>query len=358
MKNISKYLNSITSGKIKKNNKTDKNTSVKSLIIMAVLLILIISVFVFTSCSVNLVRTEETRDKMGTYVNVTFYSSLKTPEDVTEGSFKLIDDLSKILSNYDPESIITRLNNEGCIAEPPKELTEVISLSKEYNEITKGAFEISINPVLDLWSEGLWKESEEIQQQKISEALELVGSDKIIIDGNSIKLEKTGMSLTLGGIAKGYIVDKMIEYIKSCGVKNALVNAGGDIMALGSKPNNEKWTISLENPDNTEEKIAAFGVKDMAVATSGNYYRYFDPSQEVSHIIDPRTGYTADQCISTTIIARSATVADILATSIFVLGPVEGMELVESLENVEALIIDKDGNIIKSSGIDEYIIEE
>jgi len=343
----------------KKQGKLKKISSIifyPLLITIIIITILFSLLFALASCGPVLERTEDTRDKMGTYVNVAIYSSLTNPGEVIEGSFKKIDDLSKILSNYDPQSSVSLLNINGVIDNAPQELIEVISLSKQYNEITDGAFEITVDPLLKLWSEGLWKESEEVQEQKISDALELVGSDKIKIDGTAIKLEKNGMSVTLGGVAKGYIVDKMIEYIKENKVKSALVNAGGDIMALGSKPGNEKWTISLENPDDTSQKIATFGVTGKAVATSGNYYRYFDPSKEVHHIIDPRTGYSANLCISATIIADSATIADILSTSVFVLGPVDGMELVENLDNVEALIIDNDRNITKSSGMDKYIL--
>jgi len=340
-------------GKLKKILFIISNPFVIFAIIIAILYIL---KFSLTSSSNALEKTEETRDKMGTYVNVVMYSSLTNPEEVIEGSYAVIDELSKILSNYDPQSSVSRLNNDGFIDNAPQELIEIISLSKQYNTITDGAFEITVDPVLKLWSEGLWKELEEVQNQKISEVLKLVGSDKVKIDGNTIEFEKNGMSVTLGGVAKGYIVDKMIEYIKENEVNGALVNAGGDIMALGSKPGNEKWTISLENPDDTSQRIATFGVTGKAVATSGNYYRYFDPSKEVHHIIDPRTGYSANLCISTTIIADSATIADILSTSVFVLGPLDGMQLVERLDNVEALIIDNEKNITKSSGMDKYIL--
>jgi len=271
--------------------------------------------------------------------------------------FSVIDKLSKIASNYDNESSVTKLNKDGFIENAPKELVEIIQLSKDYNKITSGAFEITIDPILTLWSEGLWQESKEVQQQKVSEALKLVGSDKISIEGNNIKFEQKGMSVTLGGIAKGYIVDKVIEDLKSKGINNMMVNAGGDISTYGAKPDGEPWHISLENPDNTSEKIVEFEFSGKAIATSGNYYRYFDPEKEASHIIDPRTGYTADKCISVSIIADNATIADILATSVFVLGPKDGMALVNSLDNVEALIIDPDRNISKSEGIDKYIVK-
>ncbi len=321
------------------------------------LCVMVFSLALFAGCSAPLERFEDTRDKMGTYVSIVIYSADEDARKILDSGFDRIDEQSKIASNYDPESSVSKLNADGFINDAPPELLEMVELSIEYNQKTRGAFEITVDPVLKLWSEGLWQESEEVQQQKISEALELVGSKMIIVDGRNIKFEREGMSVTLGGIAKGYIVDKVIETLKEAGIKNALVNAGGDIATLGSKPGGEKWTVSLENPDNTAEKIATFAVAGEAIATSGNYYRYFDPDKEVHHIIDPRTGYSANECISVTIIAENATTADILSTSVFVLGPGAGLQLVEELSGVEALIIDSERNITKSSGIEKYLIE-
>jgi FAD:protein FMN transferase len=332
-----------------------KNFISKILLSISVLLI-ISTVFLFSGCYLNLVRTEQTREKIGTYVNIIIYATTaQKPDTIIDDAFKELDNLSGIFSNYDPQSSISVLNAQGYIDNPPAELEDIIKLSVEYNEITEGAFEITVDPVLQLWSGGLWKEPEDKQKQKVNEALEYVGSDMIEIKPGRISFEKEGMSATLGGVAKGYIVDKMLEYLKGRGIKNAIINAGGDIATMGKKPDGGKWIVSLENPDNTKEKLVTFALEDTAVATSGNYYRYFDPEKEVSHIIDPRTGYTSNLCISSTIIAGNATVADILATAVFVLGPAEGLKLVEELENVEALIIDNERNILKSSGIDMYI---
>ena len=332
--------------------------------IAGILIAGIVSIFIIlllspglTACRVPLERFEETREKMGTYVNIVIYSTGEDAGEIIDRGFTIIDEQSKISSNYDPQSSVSKLNRDGFINDAPSELIEIIRLSIEYNQISSGAFDISVDPVLGLWSGGLWQESEEVQQQKIDEALKLVGSSMIHVEGESIRFDKEGMSVTLGGIAKGYIVDRVLESLKNAGIKNALVNAGGDIATLGKKPDGEKWIISLENPDNPAEKIASFGVAGEAVTTSGNYYRYFDPEGEVHHIIDPRTGYSANGCISVTVIAENATIADILSTSVFVLGPDEGMELVEELDNVEALIIDSERKITLSSDMDKYLIE-
>jgi thiamine biosynthesis lipoprotein len=341
-----------------KNLSAGRNVVLKSITLIIVLVILSAFAISISGCKPAIQRYEKNLEKMGTYVNIIIYADKdKNSQKILDSGFAKIDQLSKIASNYDKESSVTKLNNKGFIENAPDDLVKIIQLSKDYNKTTKGAFDITIDPILTLWSEGLWNESKEVQQEKVLEALNFVGSDKISITGSNIKFEKEGMSVTLGGIAKGYIVDKVIETLKSQGINNALVNAGGDIATLGSKPDGALWSVSLENPDNTSEKIVEFALAGKSIATSGNYYRYFDPKKETAHIIDPRTGYTADKCISATIIAENATIADILATSVFVLGPQDGISLVDSLDNVEAFIIDNERNIFKSKGIDKYILK-
>jgi thiamine biosynthesis lipoprotein len=164
--------------------------------------------------------------------------------------------------------------------------------------------------------------------------------------------------MTLGGIAKGYAADEALETLKNMGIKHALVNAGGDIRTLGTKPGGESWGIALVNPDDTTQSLAEFVVEGQAVTTSGNYERYFNPDKSVHHIINPKTGFSADECISVTIIAESGTRADALATGVFVLGPTDGMDLVEELDDVEALIVDISRNIFRSSGLSQYLVNE
>jgi thiamine biosynthesis lipoprotein len=298
---------------------------------------------------------------MGTYITIIIYSSREKSGDIMEAAFSRIQEISDIASIYDPQSQMSLLNLEGSIEDASPELVELISLSKEYYEISRGSFDITISPVLKLWQEGLWKESQEVQDEKVSQALELVGSDMITVEDSSIYFTIEGMSADLGGIAKGYAVDSALELLEEYGITSALVNAGGDVGTIGKKADGEKWMVELDDPDDLDgenlgpEPLPSFEFEDMAVATSGNYYRYYDPEKRVHHITDPKTGYSANKCISATVVAGNCTEADVLATSVFVKGPEEGMELIEGLEGVETLIIDSEGNIYQSSGLLEYI---
>ena len=170
------------------------------------------------------------------------------------------------------------------------------------------------------------------------------------------------MSIDLGGIAKGYAVDEALKVLSGLGIDNALVNAGGDIGTIGIKLDGTGWLIELDNPFDDDEEdpatiepLPGFLIEEMAVATSGNYYRYYDPEKSVHHITDPLTGYSADGCTSVTIIASSCTEADVLATSVFVKGPIEGLKLIEEIDGVEALIIDNNRKSTASTGLSKYM---
>jgi len=212
---------------------------------------------------------------------------------------------------------------------------------------------------LRVYTEAFWNVNPSKQNEYINDTKQFVGSDKITITSESISLEP-GMSITLDGMAKGYIVDAAIKVLEDNGIERALIDAGGDIATLGHKPEGEKWVIGLRNPDDESESIIEFGVSGKAVATSGNYERFFDENESVGHIMDPRTGNSVFLASSATIIADNCTVADILATGIFVLGPVDGIQLVETLPDVEALMLGYDNpqELFPSTGVNRYEIED
>jgi thiamine biosynthesis lipoprotein len=316
---------------------------------------------VFTSCTAetSLTKYEETREMMDTFVRVTVYTADKESADKgITAAFDRMQEVVDAASIYDENAEAYRLNRDGYIDNPSADLSELIRLSIEYNNMSNGYFDITVQPLLDLWSAGLWQETPEVQQEKVNEVLNLVGSDKIVVTDNRISLSVPGMEITFGAIAKGYAVDKALETLKSLGIDHALIVAGGDIGAIGTKPNNEPWNFSLVNPDNTDQSLATFQFpQNASISTSGNYERYFSPDKKVAHLMNPKTGFTAGDSISVTIIAPSNTQADALATSVFVMGPEAGMSLVKSLKDVECFIVDPNRTIITSPGIDKYLVK-
>jgi len=327
--------------------------------IIASVLILLIAALGATSClSKPLLKFEETRSMMDTFITITVYSAdEKTAEEAIGAAFVRMEEIERIASIFDEQSEASQLNRDGYLEAPSDDLLKLVTISVDYSHITDGYFDITVQPLLDLWAGGLWQESAEIQQSRIDETLELIGWDKINIADNGVYFESEGMKITLGGIAKGYAVDEALDTLKDIGIKHALVNAGGDMATLGSKPEGEPWVIALVNPDDTSQSLATFSFSDKAITTSGNYERYFDPEKTVHHIINPKTGYSAQECISVTIIAENATQADALATGVFVMGPDNGIKLVELLDNVECLIVDANRMIHRSSGLAEYLSE-
>ncbi|MDY6984838.1 MAG: FAD:protein FMN transferase [Candidatus Thermoplasmatota archaeon] len=263
-------------------------------------------------------------------------------------------EIESIMSVYDKNSEAYKLNKYKYIENASDELLYVLEQSLYYYNITGGAFDITIKPILELWSSGLWEKSIEEQKEAVERAMQFVGADKVIIKGRSIYLQE-GMEVDFGGIGKGYALDEAVNILREHNIESALIRLGGQEYCLGTNPKrNSPWRIGLTNPENTSQSITTFEITNASISTSGNYERYFNPDKSVHHIMDPRTGFSASPCISVTIIAENATAADALSTSVFVLGPEEGMKLVESLSNVEALIIDNNREIYRSSGIDRY----
>ena len=302
-------------------------------------------------------KWEQTRSMMDTFVTITVYSDEETADEAINAAFARMEEIERKASIFDEQSEASQLNRDGYLDASSDDLLELLTASLNYSQMTNGCFDITVQPLLDLWAGGLWQESEEVQQSRINETLGLVGWDKVGIEDNRIYLKTEGIEITLGGIAKGYAVDEALEVLEDMGIKHALVNAGGDMSTIDSKPNGEPWSIALVNPDNTTQSLATFNLRGKSVATSGNYERYFDPEKKAHHIINPKTGYSATECISVTIIAENGTQADALATSVFVMGPEEGMNLVESLDGVECLIVDAERTIHRSSGLPQYISE-
>ncbi len=331
----------------------------KSYRIIASVLVILILALGANSCATPLRKFEATCSMMDTFVTITVYTpDEKTAEEVIGAAFARMEEVERATSIFDEESQAFQLNQDGYLGEPSDDLWQLITMSLDYTQITDGCFDITVQPLLELWEAGLWKESKEVQQSRINKALELVGSDKIVARDKKIYFLGEGMKITLGGIAKGYAVDRALEVIESMGIKHALVNAGGDMATLGSKPEGEPWFIALVNPDDETQSLANFNIVNKAIATSGNYERYFDPEKKAHHIINPKTGYSTQECISVTVIAENATRADALATGVFVMGPEDGIELIESLADTECLIVSADWTTVYvSSGLSTYLAE-
>ncbi|MDD5772872.1 MAG: FAD:protein FMN transferase [bacterium] len=301
-------------------------------------------------------KTEETKFIMGTIVNVKIYQTDEgKAKTVIKKAFDEMERVDRVFSNFKEDSFISKINrNSGTWVEVPEEVVELIERSLKYSALTDGAFDISIAPIVDLWGFGPAKKHYIPTEKEISDTLPLVNYKNIEIDKekNRIKI-KTGMRLEPGGIAKIYALERAVKVIKESGIKTALVNAGGDIYALGEKQKGEPFKIGIQHPRNDEEILVNLKVSDAAIITSGDYENYFiENDKRYHHIFDPKTGHSGNLCQSVTIVSKDMSIP---STGIFVLGPEKGIKLVESIPGAECLIVDSSGKIFKSKGFDKYI---
>lgn len=272
--------------------------------------------------------------------------------------FAEMERLEKLFSRTIEGSEVNRINLAA--GEKPvmvdEEVLYVLERALYYACLSEGYFDPTIGPLIDAWG-FLGQEFRLPGQAEIESALALVDYSLVQVnpDSSTVFLPVTGMSIELGGIAKGYIVDKAMEILKDAGVKHAFINAGGDIGLIGSKPDGDPWRIGVRHP-REDEIIAVFPLSGRAVVTSGDYQRFFtEDGVNYHHLLDPNTGYPARQLISVTIIAETVLEADALSTAIFILGPEKGMPLLESLPGIEGLLITPELDILLSSGLEDLV---
>ncbi|MBL7070254.1 MAG: FAD:protein FMN transferase [Candidatus Omnitrophica bacterium] len=289
---------------------------------------------------------KDNRLMMGTYIEVT------SPYSQAPGIvFEEIARIEGLLSRFDPASEISILNRTGSL-KASLETFEIIKKAKEFYRSTDGAFDITVGPLMKIWGFTLHqggagftdKQFRVPEQSQITSALEVVGSDKIILQEMDfvVKFEFPGMEVDLGGIAKGYSLDQAVRRLKENHIDSCLINAGGQVFCLGDKFG-RPWQIGIRDP-RRKGLSGDLELSDKSVATSGDYEQYYiADNQRYSHIIDPRRGYPASSgVVSVTVIAEEAMTADALATAIFVLGKKEGERLVgERFPSVEIKIIEE-----------------
>ncbi len=293
-------------------------------------------------------KTTETRLVMGTYVSITvIHPSENAAQEAIALAFAEIDRLNGILSRHQDSTPLSLLNDRGSIDDAPDELVEVVENALAYHTSSGGAFDITVLPLLDLYRQR-FEAGQRPDDSEIGERLSLVGSEQLIVDGRTLRFDRTGMGITTDGIAKGYIVDRAATILDGQGLENYLVNAGGDIRTRGSAAKGRPWTIAVQDPAKGRRYPEVIRLADGAVATSGNYEIYYDEARLFHHIVDPHTGHSPHLAKSVTILAPSAMAADALATAVFVQGPGAGTASIDTIEDAACLIIGSDDAVYRS----------
>lgn len=281
-----------------------------------------------------------------TVVRIEIYDAVE--DDVLEGCKNICRKYQAMFSNKIEDSEISRINSAG--GNPVEVSDETIILIKKalyYSDLSNGAFDITIAPVSNLWdfhSEDAVPPAPEV----IAEAASHVDYKNIIIKDNTVRLKDPFAAIDVGGIAKGYIADILKNYLKSQGVKHAIINLGGNVLAMGSRLDGSDYNIGIQKPfDETGAVITSVRVSNKSVVTSGTYQRYFEADGKIyHHILDPHTGYPCENNLqSVTIITNSSLTADALSTTCFLFGFDRSMKLIQQLDNVDAIFITNDGKI-------------
>ncbi len=297
---------------------------------------------------------------LNTFVDIKIYDSNDTT--ILDDAMAICKDLESRFSRTMESSEIYRLNhrNEGeTVFELSSHTAELLEKSLYYCSISDGAFDITIEPVSSLWDFTSGSAVLPTPDQ-ISEAVEKVGAESLLLEKQVLTFLSEETSLDLGAIAKGYIADEIKEYLVESGIKSAVINLGGNVLCIGSKPDGEPFKIGLKRPFGDESETFAIAmVSDMSVVTSGVYERYFElDGKRYHHILNPETGYPYDNdLISVTILSKSSVDGDGLSTACFSLGLEKGMELIDSLDGVYGCFIDKDYQVYYSEGMEDFIDE-
>ena len=288
-------------------------------------------------------------------------------EDCVNSAFEQLDRVNRLMSNYDSDSEISRINRSayGGAVTVDEMTFEVLERAVEFSKITGGAFDVTVGPLVELWrlagSAGHVPSKEMLEKDKSK-----AGYENLILDrgDRSVRFAVKGMSIDLGGIAKGYAIDMAVEAMKCKGAIAGMVDIGGDIRCFDKRQSAKHWFIGVQDPTKVSEgldvtePLLVLKIRQGAVATSGNYRRFVAiEDKKYSHIINRKTGRSAEGLSSVTVIAETAIEADGLATAVSVMGAEAGLCLVESLDNVEAILVGEDTNwtIAESEGASEFI---
>jgi len=302
---------------------------------------------------------KESRTSMYTVVSITVVSKSGVEvKKAVDAAFTEFDRLASLMNFYSNDSEISRINNEAGIApvKVSKDTFDVIERSVYTSEMTDGAFDVTVGPLVKLWD----MQKKVIPDKKaIEESLKTVGYKNIVLDktASTVFLRKKGAQIDLGGILKGYAADRGIEILRQNGISSAIVAVGGEVRAMGTKQDGLPWVVGIQNPRQkgaNDEIIATMELSDKATSTSGDYNKYFEEDGvRYHHLIDPKTGYPSKYCGSATIVADNAITSDGFS-KLYILGPEKGLAVAKKL-GFDAIFVDCNGGIAMSDGLKDKI---
>lgn len=332
--------------------------------IQKILILLLLSIITITGCSMSkknhvVEPWSETAFLMGTTLKITIFQEAN--QDIFIQAMQKVEDIENRMTINKEESEIIALNQRAGVeaVNISKDTLYVLERGKYYSELTQGLFDITIGPLVKLWNIGS-EEAKLPEAEEIKIKLTLVNYQDIIINQveSTAKLNKPNMIADLGAIAKGYAADEVKKILQKNKVSSAIINLGGNILTVGSNPDGSPFRLGLQDPySNRNDYMAIVYLNDEALVSSGIYERFFEEKgKRYHHILNPKTGYPEDNNLAGVSIITSKSIdADGLSTSIFLLGLEKGLEIAESLPDVEAIFLTKDKKVYTTSGVGDKL---
>jgi len=329
-------------------------------------LISLVGVIFLTAC--NLGTTKEsttplsrTEFLLGTVTTISLYDHQS--EEILDLAIEKLKALEDTLSINKTGTLIDKINDAAGIhpVVVDESTYDVIEKGLTYSELTDGAFDITVGPIVKLWNIG-FPEARVPNPTEIEHALPLIGFDKVILNPNdlSVYLTEPGMRLDLGGIGKGYAADEIAKLLRQNGVEHAIIDLGGNVYTLGNKPGDQLWTVGVQDPFNPRGKvIGRLKAENKSIVTSGIYERFVEDEagNQYHHILNPKTGYPYEnQIAGVTIVSDSSADGDALSTAVFAMGIEEGLSFVESLEGIDAIFITLDSKVYVTDGLKDNFV--
>jgi len=293
---------------------------------------------------------------MDTYMTITAYG--EQAEEAVDAAKREITRLDRMLSAQNPESEVFAVNETGSEV-LSEDAAALVEKSMELYESTGGLFDITVYPLMQEWG-FITRKYHVPEKKRLRELLRNVGTSKIKYDAAKHLLTLSeGMQIDLGGIAKGYASERIMEIYKEYGIQSGIVSLGGNVQTYGAKTDGSFWNVAIQNPDTSSNENAYIGVletKDKAVITSGGYERYFEQNgKRYHHILNPDTGYLAESGLSSvTIVSNDGMLADGLSTSLFIMGKEKALEYWrEHADSFDVILAGEDGSVVISEGLEE-----
>lgn len=297
---------------------------------------------------------KQTRFMMDTYVTIYAVGPASITAPAISSALDRMQEIDTKYNSLNPESPIYAFNHQGVPISDP-EIIDVVRLALQIARDSDGAFDITVAPLIELW--GFYDKTPRLPGEgEIKECLSKVGYQYLALNSSTLQKSKKDVQIELGGIAKGYAVSQAVRALKTEGVTSALIDAGGDVYALGKK-GRDLWKVGIRSPRG-DHILGYVEVEDLAVMGSGDYERFFiKDGKRYHHIFNPKTGYPVEGVSGTTLIHPDPMVADAWNTAVFVLGPEKGLKQVEKISDMETIMVTTSGEIIYSTGLKNALHE-